>query len=138
MAVGIDLESRANGRQAFFTGIGDLAFEGGLSRARTFGFLHEVEAMRAAGLARGGSLDNAVVIDGDSIMNTDGLRFDDEFVRHKALDCVGDLALAGAPILGHFKGRRTGHDLNNRLLRAVFSDADNYELVPSSSVLTSL
>ena len=94
--------------------------------------------MRAAGLARGGSLDNAVVIDGDSIMNTDGLRFDDEFVRHKALDCVGDLALAGAPILGHFKGRRTGHDLNNRLLRAVFSDADNYELVPSSSVLTSL
>jgi UDP-3-O-[3-hydroxymyristoyl] N-acetylglucosamine deacetylase len=71
--------------------------------------------MRAAGLGRGGSLDNAVVIDGDSILNQDGLRYDDEFVRHKALDCIGDLALAGAPILGHFKGRRTGHALNNLL-----------------------
>lgn len=138
MAMGIDFDSRAIGRQDIFLEISHLTFKRELSQARTFGFLHEVEAMRAAGLARGGSLDNAVVIDGDSIMNTDGLRFDDEFVRHKALDCVGDLALAGAPILGHFKGRRTGHDLNNRLLRAVFSDADNYELVPSSSVLTSL
>jgi len=94
--------------------------------------------MRAAGLGRGGSLENAVVIDGDKVMNTDGLRFEDEFVRHKALDCIGDLALAGGPILGHFKGTRTGHALNNQLLRELFSDRENYEMVPSSAMLEAI
>jgi UDP-3-O-[3-hydroxymyristoyl] N-acetylglucosamine deacetylase len=94
--------------------------------------------MRAAGLARGGSLENAVVIDGDTVLNKDGLRFEDEFVRHKALDCVGDLALAGGPILGHFRGRRTGHALNNQLLRALFSDSENYARMPASDYLGTL
>lgn len=138
MAMGIDFDSQAIGRQEIFLEVSDLTFKRELSRARTFGFLHEVEAMRAAGLGRGGSLDNAVVIDGDSILNEDGLRYDDEFVRHKALDCIGDLALAGAPILGHFKGRRTGHALNNLLLRELFSAPENYDLVPTSELLAEI
>jgi UDP-3-O-[3-hydroxymyristoyl] N-acetylglucosamine deacetylase len=78
--------------------------------------------MRAAGLARGGSLDNAVVISGDQVLNQDGLRYGDEFVRHKVLDAMGDLYLAGAPIIGHFHGQRSGHALNHRLLDALLSD----------------
>lgn len=93
-----------------------------LSGARTFGFRHEVEYLRSKGLALGGSLDNAVVVDGDAVMNPEGLRFDDEFVRHKALDAVGDLYLAGAPIIGRFHGYKSGHALNNRLLHALFAD----------------
>lgn len=135
MAMGIDFDSQAIGRQEIYLEVSDLTFKRELSKARTFGFLHEVEAMRSAGLARGGSLDNAVVIDGDAVMNAGGLRFDDEFVRHKALDCIGDLALAGAPILGHFKGRKTGHALNNQLLRALLSDSDNYDRVPTSELM---
>lgn len=135
MAMGIDFDSQAIGHQEIFLEVSDVSFKRELSKARTFGFLHEVEAMRAAGLGRGGSLDNAVVIDGDRIMNSDGLRFEDEFVRHKALDCIGDLSLAGGPILGHFKGRRTGHALNNLLLRELFSDRANYDVVPSSSMI---
>ena len=135
MAMGIDFDSKAIGRQEISLEVSDLTFKRELSQARTFGFLHEVEAMRAAGLARGGSLDNAVVIDGEEVMNAEGLRYDDEFVRHKALDCVGDLALAGGPILGHFKGTRPGHAINNELLRAVFADKDNFEIVSASEVL---
>ena len=138
MSMGIDFDSRAIGRQEIFLEVSDLTFKRELSQARTFGFLHEVEAMRAAGLARGGSLENAVVIDGDTVMNSEGLRYEDEFVRHKALDCIGDLSLAGAPILGHFKGSRTGHGLNNLLLRELFSDKDNYDLVPTSEVMASV
>jgi UDP-3-O-[3-hydroxymyristoyl] N-acetylglucosamine deacetylase len=80
-------------------------------------------------LARGGSLDNAVVISGDRVLNEDGLRYDDEFVRHKVLDAVGDLYLAGAPILGHFHGVRSGHALNNRLLRTLFADQSAWAFV---------
>lgn len=135
MAMGIDFASKSIGRQDIFLEVSDLTFKRELSQARTFGFLHEVEAMRAAGLARGGSLENAVVIDGDEVMNTEGLRYEDEFVRHKALDCVGDMALAGGPILGHFKGTRPGHAINNALLRAVFADIENFEIVSASEVL---
>jgi len=110
------------GHQNVQIGIMNGAFCSELATARTFGFLHEVEAMRAAGLARGGSLDNAVVIAGDEIMNEDGLRFDDEFVRHKALDAVGDMYLAGGQVIGAFSGVRSGHALNNTLLRALFAD----------------
>jgi len=138
MAMGIDFDSQAIGKQEIFLEVSDVSFKREISKARTFGFLHEVEAMRAAGLGRGGSLENAVVIDGDKVMNTDGLRFEDEFVRHKALDCIGDLALAGGPILGHFKGTRTGHALNNQLLRELFSDRENYEMVPSSAMLEAI
>jgi UDP-3-O-[3-hydroxymyristoyl] N-acetylglucosamine deacetylase len=97
-------------------------FKKELSRARTFGFLHEVEKLRAAGLARGGSLDNAVVINGDQVLNEGGLRYGNEFVRHKALDAVGDLYLAGGPLIGAFQGFRSGHATNNMVLRALFAD----------------
>lgn len=102
------------------------AFTRELAAARTFGFVQEVEALRAQGLAQGGSLDNAIVIDGNTILNEGGLRFADEFVRHKILDSVGDLYLAGAPIMGHFYGRKTGHQANNRILHALFADRDNW------------
>jgi UDP-3-O-[3-hydroxymyristoyl] N-acetylglucosamine deacetylase len=98
------------------------SFKRDICGARTFGFLDEVERMRAAGLARGGSLDNAVVISGDRVMNEGGLRFGDEFVRHKALDAMGDLYLAGGPIIGQFRGRRSGHALNRLLLERLFAD----------------
>ncbi|MEI6985494.1 MAG: UDP-3-O-acyl-N-acetylglucosamine deacetylase [Rhodospirillaceae bacterium] len=105
------------------------AFKEEVSRARTFGFLHEVEELRRNGLARGGSLDNAVVISGDAVINEGGLRYEDEFVRHKILDSVGDLYLAGHRIVGHFHGWRSGHHLNNQLLKAMFADAAAFELV---------
>lgn len=118
----IDFDSAAIARQSRAVELDGDVFKDEISRARTFGFLHEVEGLRKMGLARGGSLDNAVVISGDTVMNTDGLRFADEFVRHKILDAVGDLYLAGAPIVGHFHGVRSGHALNNQLLRALFAD----------------
>jgi UDP-3-O-[3-hydroxymyristoyl] N-acetylglucosamine deacetylase len=98
------------------------AFRSELADCRTFGFLHEVEALREMGLARGGSLENVVVIEGDRVLNPEGLRRPDEFVRHKALDAIGDLYVLGAPILGRFEGELAGHAINNLLVRAV---ADN-------------
>jgi UDP-3-O-[3-hydroxymyristoyl] N-acetylglucosamine deacetylase len=91
--------------------------------------LGEIEALQAAGLARGGSLENAVVVDGARVVNPEGLRTPDEFVRHKMLDAVGDLALAGARIHGRFVAHRTGHALNNRLLRTLFADAAAWRMV---------
>ncbi|MER2520030.1 MAG: UDP-3-O-acyl-N-acetylglucosamine deacetylase [Bdellovibrionales bacterium] len=95
-------------------------FKREISKARTFGFFEEVDQLRKLGLARGGSLDNAIVIKGDSILNEGGLRYANEFARHKLLDAVGDLALAGGVIRGHFEGRCSGHAMNNRLLHALF------------------
>lgn len=125
----IDFNSAAIGRQSLAVQVSPALFRSDIAKARTFGFLHEVEAMRKAGLGRGGSLDNAVVIDGDRVMNDEGLRFDDEFVRHKILDCIGDLALAGYTILGHVVAEKAGHALNNKLLHAVFADQANWEIV---------
>lgn len=99
-------------------------FRADIARARTFGFEHEVTALRNAGFALGGSLENAIVISGDKVLNEEGLRYDDEFVRHKILDCIGDLYLAGAPIIGQVEARCSGHDLNHRILRALFEDDD--------------
>ena len=106
--------------------VGEEAFRRELSRARTFAQAHEIEGLRAAGLARGGSLDNAVVVDGARVLNPAGLRVPDEFVRHKLLDAVGDLALAGVALHARFVGHRSGHALNNRLLRALFADPANW------------
>lgn len=122
----IDFASKAIGRQTRSFALQDGSFGAELSAARTFGFLHEVEAMRKMGLGRGGSLENAVVIDGDAIMNEGGLRHEDEFVRHKLLDSVGDLALAGAPIIGAFHSAKGGHAMNNKLLHALFADSGNW------------
>lgn len=96
-------------------------FRADIARARTYGFLHEVESLHAVGLARGASLLNAVVVSGEAIVNAEGLRYTDEFVRHKALDAIGDLYLAGAPIIGRFEGIRSGHRMNHRLLAALFA-----------------
>jgi UDP-3-O-[3-hydroxymyristoyl] N-acetylglucosamine deacetylase len=118
----IDFASPAVSRQEGCIHLANGAFKSDVARARTFGFLEDVEWLRQRGLALGGSLDNAIVIKGDRILNEDGLRYEDEFVRHKILDSIGDLYLAGAPIIGHFHGHRSGHALNNRLLRAMFAD----------------
>ena len=136
LSVEIDFDSKAVARQELSVGLMNGSFRKELSRARTFGFLHEVEQLRAAGLAKGGSLDNAIVISGDEILNEDGLRFDDEFVRHKMLDAVGDLYLAGAPIIGCFTGMRSGHAANNELLRALFADPDawSYDVMSGEEV----
>jgi UDP-3-O-[3-hydroxymyristoyl] N-acetylglucosamine deacetylase len=93
-----------------------------IARARTFGFMHEVEDLRDSGLALGGGLDNAVVLDEYRVLNSDGLRFADEFIRHKLLDAIGDLYLLGRPLLGAFTAHKSGHALNNRLLRAALAD----------------
>jgi len=100
-----------------------------ISRARTFGFMHEVEFLRSNGLARGGSLDNAIVLDEYRVLNADGLRYDDEFVKHKILDAIGDLYMLGHPILGAFYAYKSGHALNNQLLRALLKDSDAWEFV---------
>lgn len=100
-----------------------------LSRARTFGFVQDVENLRSQGLALGGSLENAIVMDEFRVLNSDGLRYDNEFVRHKVLDAIGDLYLLGHPLLGAFTGFRSGHALNNQLLRALLADAEAWEYV---------
>ncbi|MEM7197701.1 MAG: UDP-3-O-acyl-N-acetylglucosamine deacetylase, partial [Pseudomonadota bacterium] len=125
--VTIEFESKVIGTQAMDFSLSAMKFRNDICRARTFGFLHEVKHLRKNGLAQGGSLDNAIVINGDAIMNTEGLRYADEFVRHKILDCLGDLSLIKENLLGHYHGHRTGHALTNKLLRAVFEDPKNYE-----------
>lgn len=100
-----------------------------VSRARTFGFMGDLEALRAAGLARGGGLDNAIVLDDYRILNDDGLRYEDEFVKHKVLDAIGDLYLLGHPLIGAFSAHKSGHSLNNRLLRELVTNQEAWELI---------
>ncbi len=118
----IAFAAAAIGRQAYSLRARRARFRASWPAARTFALRTRSPALRAAGLARGGTLDNAVVVDGDMVLNPAGLRMPDEFVRHKMLDAVGDLALAGARIAARFIGHRSGHALNNRLLRALFAD----------------
>jgi len=125
----IDFPGTPIGYQSVDLVVTEQSFRDELAAARTFGFLDGVEALRAAGLARGGSLDNAIVIDGDHIMNEGGLRFANEFARHKALDAIGDLYVLGMPILGRFEGIRAGHGLNNALVRELLSRPDAYRIV---------
>jgi UDP-3-0-acyl N-acetylglucosamine deacetylase len=107
-----------------------------IARARTFGFASEVEALRAAGLARGGSLDNAIVMDEYRVLNADGLRFEDEFVKHKILDAIGDLYLIGHPLVAHYVACKSGHGLNNQLARTLLAQQDAWELVSYDSLET--
>jgi len=120
----IDFDNPRIGKQNCSYSLRNGTFKNELCRARTFGFLSELEQLKEMGLAKGGSLDNAIVLSGPDILNEEGLRYDDEFVRHKALDAVGDLYLAGAPIIAQFFGFRSGHALNNKLLHALLSDED--------------
>jgi len=127
--VEIDFDSPLIGSQRIEIDVNPGSFRRELSRARTFGFMKDVERLWAAGLALGASLENTVAIGDDRVINREGLRFTDEFVRHKALDAVGDLALAGAPILGSFRSYRGGHRLNALVLKALFADPDAWTVI---------
>lgn len=127
-SVSVAFDSSVIGTQRHEMILSREAFKNEVSRARTFGFYEDVEKMTKIGLMRGGSLDNAVVIRDEKILNAEGLRFENEFARHKLLDAVGDLALSGGALKGHFKGFRTGHAMNNKLLRALFADSTAFEL----------
>ena len=108
---------------------GDVSYIHDVARARTFGFMQDVESLRGMGLARGGSLENAIVMDEYRILNADGLRYEDEFVRHKILDAIGDLYLVGHPLLAYYTAHKSGHALNNQLLLALLEQPDSYEIV---------
>ncbi len=128
----VDFEIRyaspAIGRQRIALEVTEASFRSQLARARTFGFMHEVEQLRALGLARGGSLDNVVVIENDRVINPGGLRMEREFVRHKALDAVGDLYTLGGPMLGRFTAACGGHALNNHLCRKLLADPSAFRI----------
>jgi len=127
--VEIDFPVRTIGRQRRSVALDPALFRSQIARARTFGFVSDVERLWRMGFALGSSLENSVALDGEEIVNPEGLRYNDEFVRHKMLDSIGDLALAGAPILGAFKSYMPGHAMNLRVLEALFADRSAYELV---------
>lgn len=125
----IDFDHPEIGVQRYETELLNGNFRHDIANCRTFGFLHEVQWMRSQGLALGGSLDNAILLDQQSVLNPDGLRREDEFIRHKLLDAIGDLYLAGGPILGAYNGHKAGHAINNAILHALFADAGNWDIV---------
>lgn len=132
--VEIDFDTPLIGRQRMALELNPGVFRSELSRARTFGFMSDVEKLWAAGRALGASLDNTVAIGEDRVINPEGLRFADEFVRHKTLDAVGDLSLAGAPILGAFRSSKGGHKVNSMVLHKLFADEDAWTLVDAPRV----
>jgi UDP-3-O-[3-hydroxymyristoyl] N-acetylglucosamine deacetylase len=135
VAFEIAFSSAAIGRQSIDLAMDEAAFREELADCRTFGFLADVEWLRSKGLARGGSMDNCVVIDGDTVLNPEGLRRPDEFVRHKALDAIGDLYVLGAPVLGRFEGVLAGHGLNNALVRALMARPDAWRVCTLAEAL---
>jgi UDP-3-O-[3-hydroxymyristoyl] N-acetylglucosamine deacetylase len=128
----IAFPSAAIGRQRFSFPFSPEGFRREIAPARTFGFLHELEQLKKTDRGHGASLENTLAVDGDRVVNAELMRFPDEFVRHKILDAVGDMALAGAPLIARFEGVRSGHTLNNALLRALFADPANYRLMSLS------
>jgi UDP-3-O-[3-hydroxymyristoyl] N-acetylglucosamine deacetylase len=129
----IDFRHPLISNQFYLIQISNGNFEREISRARTFGFLREYEALKARGFARGGSLENAVVVADSGVLNEGGLRFTDEFVRHKILDSIGDLWLLGAQLIGHFIGYKSGHTLNHKLIHKLLSNREWYDLRSFSS-----
>ncbi|MBS0273848.1 MAG: UDP-3-O-[3-hydroxymyristoyl] N-acetylglucosamine deacetylase [Proteobacteria bacterium] len=121
--------TKAIGKQSYTMTFTRENFAREIAPARTFGFVHELDALNKMGLARGASLANTIAIDGDTVMNKDMMRFADEFVRHKILDAIGDMALAGGPLVARFEGMKSGHAANNAVLRALFADSSNYQLM---------
>jgi len=126
---------QSSGQQATVD-LSEVSFAKEVSRARTFGFLQDVEALQEVGLARGGSLDNAIVMDDYRVINDDGLRYGNEFVKHKILDAIGDLYLLGCPLIGAFSAHKSGHGLNNRLLRTLAQQRASWEAVSYDSAET--
>ncbi len=125
----IDFGHPKIGQQKFHYNSIHTSFKNDIARARTFGFKHEIEHLRKMGLAKGGSLDNAILVDENGVVNQEGLRYPDEFVRHKVLDFVGDIYLAGFFIIGHFNGHKTGHSINNKMLRQLFENKSVWKMV---------
>ena len=125
----IDFSSKQIQQQKFDYHSTFTSFKNDICRARTFCFKHEIDYMHSMGLAKGGSLNNAIVIDNDKIVNEGGLRYHDEFVRHKTLDFIGDMYLAGYFIIGHFRASKSGHGINNAFLRKLFAEKDSWRLV---------
>ena len=128
----IGFNSKAIGKQTISFVLNSDIYSNEIANARTFGFLDEISYLRKNGLTLGGSLDNAIVIAKDKILNKSGLRYSDEFVRHKSLDLLGDIALAQHKIIGSFFSYHSGHSLNNRLLHKIFSSKENWEFVDSN------
>lgn len=137
MNMEIDFKSNAIGKQKFTYRNGD-SFKKEVARARTFGFMEDVERLKSKGLALGASLENAVAIQGDTIVNPEGLRYNDEFVRHKMLDAIGDLFTCGLQIQGQFYGSKSGHNVNNLLLRKLFEDKTAYSFIAPQATLQSV
>jgi UDP-3-O-[3-hydroxymyristoyl] N-acetylglucosamine deacetylase len=131
--VGFTVEYRhpvfSSGQQSVEVDFAHTSYIREVSRARTYGFMQDVESMRSQGLALGGSLENAIVMDENRVLNSDGLRYEDEFVKHKILDAIGDLYLLGHPLIGAYAAHKSGHALNNALLRKLLADASAYEFV---------
>lgn len=121
--------TKAIGKQSYTMTLTRENFAREIAPARTFGFMHELDALTKMGLGRGASLENTLAIDGDTVVNQKLMRFPDEFVRHKILDAIGDMALAGGPLIARFEGVKSGHTTNNAVLRALFADPANYEIV---------
>ncbi len=136
--VEIDFPSAVIGRQRIALSLEGDSFRRELAAARTFGFMRDFDHLRQMGLVRGGSMDNAIVVDGDRVANPEGLRFPDEFVRHKLLDSIGDLYLAGAPILGHYRAFKPGHAMNAALVTQLLSAPDAHEWVSEAETVTTL
>jgi UDP-3-O-[3-hydroxymyristoyl] N-acetylglucosamine deacetylase len=126
ITVEIDFPDKVIGSQVLSVELINEAFHHQVARARTFGFKDQIDALRKQGLTLGGSLRNAVLVDGDRIVNDEGLRYEDEFVRHKILDALGDLSLAGVPIMGHYYGKKPGHELNNQLMNRLFEERSSW------------
>lgn len=133
----IDFPHPLVGRQEFFWSFSESAFAGEIAKARTFGFLKDVQKLKRMGMARGGSLANAIVFDDGGLLNRDGFRYADECVRHKILDFLGDLALAGMPLVGHFEAYKAGHALHNRFLRQLITKSESYAILPFGSWVSS-
>jgi UDP-3-O-[3-hydroxymyristoyl] N-acetylglucosamine deacetylase len=127
----IDFDNKVVSNQSYSYILSQQSFKDELSLARTFGFLEEVQYLQKKGYALGGSLTNSIVVSNSHIMNEGGLRYDDEFVRHKIVDIIGDMSLCGYRINGKFRGYKTGHSINNKLLRELFSNQDNFVLQPN-------
>ena len=128
----VEYDHKCIGKQSISLMLTSELYESQICQARTFGFLKDVEKLRKSGLALGGSLENAIVLDDNKVLNNNGLRYTDEFVRHKVLDLIGDISLAGHRIIGSFYTSHTGHELNIKLLREIFKSTDNWELISSN------
>jgi len=127
--ISIEFDNKTIRRQKYDFDASNSSFKTNLCRARTFGFHHEVEGLRKIGLARGGSLENAIVVDSNGVMNKEGLRYKDEFVRHKTLDLVGDFYLGASYVKGHIKAFKPGHEINNKILRDIFADPEAARII---------